>query len=155
VPALQRARDRMVNPGCGTSGQDLRPGGASENSPALSAPGKVEHRVRPGGTPEVLMHTLRRVCENDIERKRLSNHHQNSSRVAAVYESPARKCRVKWNKCESPVGDDTRSHAHNSAFGRLRTKSICQSLEGLSAPRNAQFTSLPSPPQLSGIPTRS
>jgi hypothetical protein len=45
-----------------------------------------------------------------IERKRWSKHHQNSSRVAAGYESPARKCRVKWNKCESR-GDDTRSHA--------------------------------------------
>jgi hypothetical protein len=39
-----------------------------------------------------------------IERKRWSKHHQNSSRVAAGYESPARKCRVKWNRCASPVG---------------------------------------------------
>jgi hypothetical protein len=36
----------------GTAGQDLRPGGTPENSPALSAPGKVEHWARPGGTPE-------------------------------------------------------------------------------------------------------
>src|ERR1700756_4612232 len=38
------------------------------------------------------------------ERKRCSEHHQNSSRVAAACESPARKCGVKWNKYASPVG---------------------------------------------------
>ena len=45
-----------------------------------------------------------------IERKRWNKHHQNSSRVAAECESPARKCRVKCNKSESPIRDDTRSH---------------------------------------------
>ena len=39
-----------------------------------------------------------------IERKRGSKHHQDSSRVAAGCESPARKCRVKWTRCASPVG---------------------------------------------------
>ena len=35
----------------GTAGQDLRPGGTPENSPALSAPGKVDTGRVPG-TPE-------------------------------------------------------------------------------------------------------
>jgi len=38
-----------------------------------------------------------------IERKRWSKHHQNSSRVAAGYESPAPNSRVKCNKYASPV----------------------------------------------------
>jgi len=50
-----------------------------------------------------------------VERKRWSKLDQDSSRVAAGYESPARKCRVKWNKCASNRRDDTRSHAHSLA----------------------------------------
>src|SRR5580704_17395287 len=46
-----------------------------------------------------------------IEPKRWSKHHQNFRRVAARYESPARKCRVQWNKCASPVGT-TRALTH-------------------------------------------
>jgi len=42
--------------------------------------------------------------KNRIERKRWTKHHQSFSRAAAGHESPARKCRVKWNKYASPVG---------------------------------------------------
>jgi len=38
---------------------DLRPGGAADNSPAHSAPGKWEIISRPVGTLEVLTHTLK------------------------------------------------------------------------------------------------
>ena len=47
---------------------------------------------------------FRDCVRTTVEGKRWSKHHRNSSRVAAACESPARKCRVKWNKCASPVG---------------------------------------------------
>jgi hypothetical protein len=50
-----------------------------------------------------------------IERMRSSKHCQDSSRVAAGYESPARKCRVKWEEIGESRRDDTRSHAHSSS----------------------------------------
>ncbi len=58
---------------------------------------------------------LKCVRENYIERKRWSKHYHTSSRAAAGYESPARKCRVSWNKYASPVGTTRVVTAHSQA----------------------------------------
>jgi hypothetical protein len=45
--------------------------------------------------------------ENDLVREDVEQDKRGFSRVAAACENPARKCRVKWNKCTSPVGMTT------------------------------------------------
>src|SRR4029077_8709455 len=59
--------------------------------------------------------------QNRIERKRWSKHHQSFSRAAAGYESPARKCRVKWNKYASPVGT-SRVFTHTLSVAPRKTR---------------------------------
>jgi hypothetical protein len=44
------------------------------------------------------------VRENYLVREDVEHDERGFSRVAAARESPARKCRVKWNQCASPVG---------------------------------------------------
>ena len=59
-------------------------------------------------------HWVLGVCvKTTIERKRLSKHHQNSSRVAAGYESPARKVPGEVKQIRESRRDDTRSHAYS------------------------------------------
>jgi hypothetical protein len=50
--------------------------------------------------------SIRAECmrENYLVREDVEHDKRGFSRVAAACESPARKCRVKWNQCASPVG---------------------------------------------------
>ena len=59
---------------------------------------------------------LKRPRENYLVREDVEHDERGFSRVAAAYESPTRKCRVKWNKCASPVG--TTPVLTNTLFGR-------------------------------------
>jgi hypothetical protein len=51
----------------------------------------------------VLPQGLKRPRENYLVREDVEHDERGFSRVAAACESPARKCRVKWNQCASPV----------------------------------------------------
>jgi hypothetical protein len=47
---------------------------------------------------------LKRSRENYLVREDVEHDERGFSRVAAAWDRPARKCRVKWNQSASPVG---------------------------------------------------